>query len=309
MKDYNQFVIEALIGKGASSNVYVATDIFSNSKVAIKMLKEDKAIRKDKGAKAFEIEHERMIILEAHPNILKSFFTMVEGKVNYELKLNYDIYNVIEFAENGSLSSIIRKTGGLGEDIAKFYFVQIWHAVAYVHSFGIAHMDIKLDNILLDEFFNAKLADFGVSVDVSATGGFADWFWGTAGYMAPEVAHLLPTETYDAYKADVFSLGMWLYVMLFGEFPINKSYDTWSEDDSGSIGCITGLKWSSEIKKQWDSISCDLQDLIGNLLSLDPDVRPSLHELLEWEWISDISNPEITKEVYQELEYRKKSFW
>ena len=123
--------------------------------------------------------------------------------------------------------------------------------------------------------------------------------------MTPEVAYLLPTETYDAYKADVFSLGIRLYVMLFGEFPINESYDTWSEDDSGSIGCITGLKWSSEIKKQWDSISCDLQDLIGNLLSLDLDVRLSLHELLEWEWISNISNPEITKKVYQELEYLK----
>ena len=305
MKVNNQFVIQAMIGKGASSKVYSAIDVWTNRKVAVKILKEGKAMRKGKGVRIFETEHERMVALEGHPNILKSFYTAVKGKFNYENKLNYCVYNVIELAENGSLSSIVRRTGGLGENIAKFYFTQIWHAVAYVHSFGIAHMDIKLDNILLDEFFNVKLADFGVSLDVSATGGFADRFWGTSCYMAPEVAHLLETETYDAYKADIFSLGMWLYVMLFGEFPLNDSYDTCSLEDPDSIGWITGLKWSSEIKKQWDLISCDLQDLIGNLLSLDPDERPLLNELLEWEWLSDISDSGIVKEVYQEMENRR----
>ena len=236
------YVLEKLIGIGGSSNIFLSSDLQNNKKVAIKLLKKVTSFDKHKEIKMLQNEHKRMETVEAHPNILKS----IDFWTSQQLKDNGSFYeaafNVLEFAENGSLALFIRKTGGFGEDIAKFYFAQIWHAVAYVHSFGIAHMDIKLDNILLDEFFNAKLADFGVSVDVSATGGFADWFWGTAGYMAPEVAHLLPTETYDAYKADVFSLGMWLYVMLFGEFPIKDDYDSCSVDESEIIGWILIIK-------------------------------------------------------------------
>ena len=214
------------------------------------------------------------------------------------------VYNVIEFAKNGSLSTIIKYTGGFDETVAKFYFTQIWHAVAYIHSFGIAHMDIKLDNILLDEFFNAKLADFGISVDVSKTEGLSDCICGTANYMAPEVAHLLPTETYDAYKADVYSLGMCLYLMLFGELPLEENYDTCSMEDSETIGWITGLKPSENCKKKWDLSSCHLQELVGNMLSMDPDVRPSLQEILEWDWINYHNNLWSPQDVFEDMEQR-----
>ena len=239
------YVLEKLIGIGGSSNIFLSTHLQNKNKVAIKLLKKDKSFDKHKEIKILQNEHSKMMTVEAHPNILKTFESCVTHQSEDDGTLSEAIFNIIQFAENGSLAYFIRKTGGLGENIAKFYFTQIWHAVAYVHSFGIAHMDIKLDNILLDEFFNAKLADFGVSVDVSATGGFADRFWWTAGYMAPEVFYLLPTETYDAFKADIFSLGMWLYMMLYGEFPINENYDTWSEDESLIIGWVTGLKCST----------------------------------------------------------------
>ena len=58
------------------------------------------------------------------------------------------MYNVIEYAENGSLANIIRQTGALSEEVAKFYFMQICNAVNCIHFYGVAHMDIKLENIL-----------------------------------------------------------------------------------------------------------------------------------------------------------------
>ena len=167
-------------------------------------------------------------------------------------------------------------------------------------------MDIKLENILLDEFFNAKLADFGISQDVSETNGFSGNICGTKHYMAPEICHLLPSETYDAYKADIYSLGMWLYIMLFGEFPVNESSETCSVDDSETIGWITGLKNPTEIKKQWNNTSIELQDLLGSMLSMDPDERPSLVEIFESDWLKDAYDLNISQEVFEEMELRKK---
>ena len=120
-----------------------------------------------------------------------------------------------------------------------------------MHNHGYAHMDVKLENILLDKTFNAKLADMGVSVDVSKSNGQCDSRRGTVRYMAPEVNHLLYGETYDAYKADVYSLGMCLYVLLFGEFPVKESEDDISTFESDTIGGLTGLKCSFGTK-QWN---------------------------------------------------------
>ena len=207
-------MLEKLMGQGGSSIVYQATDIKTNSKVAIKILRKDKSFSQEKGTKILETEHLKMKLVEGHPNILNTYSSNTTGVSDIESDFCDTMYNVIELAEKGSLSSIIKHTGGLSENLAKFYFVQIWHAIAHIHSFGIAHMDIKLSNILLDKFFNMKVADLGISIDVSQTGGEADSIRGTLWYMAPEVSHLLPTETYNAYKADVYSLGTIVEVQL-----------------------------------------------------------------------------------------------
>lgn len=71
------------------------------------------------------------------------------------------MYNVLEYAQHGALSKFVRYTGGLEEEIARLYIYQIADAIQYVHSLGYAHLDIKLENILLDKFFNIKVADLG----------------------------------------------------------------------------------------------------------------------------------------------------
>ena len=298
-------MLEKLIGRGGSSKVYMATHVETEAKIAIKILRKDKKFTKAKEVEIVETEYVKMKLVEGHPNILKSYYSTSVEKLGYRLEYEDVIYHAIEFADNGSLSKMIRSTGGLGEDLAKFYFWQIWHAVAHIHSFGIAHMDIKLENILLDKFFNAKVADFGISLDVSNTNGLSDSIRGTKCYMAPEVSHLLPSETYDAYKADVYSLGIWLYAMLFGEFPITESSETDSVYSTNTIGWITGLKISTENKKHWENTSTELQDLLGNMLSLDPDERPILTEILKSDWLKDLYDWEISQYVFEEMELRK----
>lgn len=247
----NQFFMEKCIGQGGSSRVYLATHLQTEQKYAIKMLRKDKGYEAESGAKIMLKEHQRLTVLKGHPNILQSFYTNTEGNLYANDRNNDVMYNVIELAENGSFSNLIRATGGISEELVKFQFLQICHALSYMHKNGFAHMDVKLENILLDKHFNAKVADMGVSVDVTKTNGQCDSRRGTVRYMAPEVNHLLYGETFDAYKADVYSLGMCLYVLIFGEYPVKESEEDSTMFDSETIGGLTGLKCSFGVK-QWN---------------------------------------------------------
>lgn len=300
----NQFFLEKCLGQGGSSRVYQATHLQSNEKYAIKMLRKDKGYESDKGALMMKKEHERLELLKGHPNILQSYFTNSEGILYANDKNNDVMYNVIELAENGSFSQLIRATGGLGEDLVKFSFLQICHAISYMHNHGLVHMDIKLENILLDSRFNAKVADMGVSLDVSKTNGECDSRRGTVCYMAPEVNHLLEGETYDAYKADVYSLGMCLYVLIFGEFPVRESGDNSTGFDSETMGGLTGLKCSFGAK-QWNSLSTDCQDLLSSLLTMEPDDRPTVDEILQNEWFDSAYREDMPLIIFEEMEQRK----
>lgn len=116
----------------------------------------------------------------------------------------------MEYCENGSLSTIIKKTGAIEENIARFIFAQMASAIEFLHFQEFCHLDIKLENTLLDEHFNAKLADFGSGVSLKKTQGQTNHKVGTPLYMAPEVRDLAKGETFDGLKADIYSLGVTL---------------------------------------------------------------------------------------------------
>ena len=174
-----QFVLQKCVGQGGSSRVYLADHPQSDSQYAVKIIRKDKNISKEKASRMLREEHQRMVKVQDHPNILKSYGAFNDGELVTELGLAHIQYNVLELAQNGSLSQLVRKLGGLGQTLVKFPFMQICSAVQYLHSQGIAHMDLKLDNILLDDFFNCKVADLGVSLDVSKTNGISDSRRGT----------------------------------------------------------------------------------------------------------------------------------
>lgn len=103
----------------------MATHIETNQKVAIKMLRSEKITNKAKGADIMMQEHARMSLIQGHPNILQSLYTNTTGVLDSEGTQSEVMYNVLELAENGNFSFIIKNTGGLGEDVAKFHFLQI----------------------------------------------------------------------------------------------------------------------------------------------------------------------------------------
>ena len=116
----------------------------------------------------------------------------------------------------------MKRKGKLTESTARFIFRQILDGLIYLHSKDIIHRDIKLENILLNTSNQVKICDFGVSREV-VKGEFLKNKCGTMAYIAPEVisenVNNFIKQGYYGPSADIWSLGVLLYIMLSGYFP------------------------------------------------------------------------------------------
>merc|ERR1719440_1023205 len=116
----------------------------------------------------------------------------------------------------------------MSEAIARGFLCQLIDGVAYCHLAGVAHRDLKLENVLLTEGGVLKLIDFGLShvyprladkVSIDRTKPLKD-VCGSKSYAAPEV---LAAKGYDGFAADIWSLGVCLFAMLSGFFPLDEA--------------------------------------------------------------------------------------
>lgn len=126
----------------------------------------------------------------------------------------------------GELFDRILKAGRFIENEARFYFQQLISGVAYCHSRGVCHRDLKLENVLLDVSSGGapiiKICDFGYSKS-SLLHSQPKSTVGTPAYIAPEV--LKRQKTYDGRQSDVWSCGVTLYVLLVGSYPFEDAND------------------------------------------------------------------------------------
>ena len=142
-----------LIGKGAFGKVYLGIQKLTNRLVAIKCL-EKKLIQKS--INKLKIQKEIEIMQEVGDN--KYIIGLLEVFEDQQF-----VYLILEYASNGDLLKKISNGYVLKEKEIKDIFVDIVIGLEYIHSKNIIHRDIKLDNILIDEYENYKICDFGVS--------------------------------------------------------------------------------------------------------------------------------------------------
>ena len=203
-----KYRIIRLIGKGGMANVYLATDVGSGIKVAIKVLKPELS-SDEEFIRRFDTEAKAVSSLN-HSNIVKVFGVGHEG--NYR-------YIVQEYVEGITVKELINQNGHLDWRVAVPIVIQVGMALEYAHNNGIVHRDIKPQNILISRDRIAKITDFGIARATSGntitmTSGGA---LGTVHYFSPEQARGGNVGP----GSDIYSVGVMLYEMVTGRVPFD----------------------------------------------------------------------------------------
>lgn len=217
-----------------------------------------------------EIKMARLLRAHPHPNIVQ-FRESVAGSTECQLVMDYCSRGEL-FAYNAEIHQF-----RMPFPLVRRFFGEIVNGVAHLHSLKIAHRDISLENILLDDDFHCRLCDFGLATRKGS------WCQGSVGklfYMAPEV--YANTKYYDGRKADLWSLGVLLYIMLTGQ-PPPFEYTTPSRE-------FRSIERADLVKL---SLPIAAMDLLLRLLRVHPNQRISIQDVLSHPYITE--SPKLKK--------------
>ncbi|KAI9651850.1 MAG: hypothetical protein M1829_002130 [Trizodia sp. TS-e1964] len=275
-RDVGPWRLGRTLGRGAMGRVRLAKHNFTGqfaaikivSKAAAEMTKSSSIMGKDFASAAdgagpttqlpFGIEREVVIMrLIEHPNVM-SLYDVWENRG--------EIYLVLEYVEGGELFDYVSKRGRLEEEEAVRFFCQIISGIEYCHSFNICHRDLKPENLLLDRNGNIKIADFGMAA-LQPTGRMLSTSCGSPHYASPEI---VKGSRYRGDKADIWSCGVILFVILVGYLPFED------QNMTALLRKVTVGRFIMPI-----GLSTEAQDLIWRMLQVDPSKRISIADIWE----------------------------
>ncbi|KAJ6979272.1 hypothetical protein NC653_027430 [Populus alba x Populus x berolinensis] len=214
--------------------------------------------------------------LVRHPNIVQ---------LNEVMASRTKIYFVMEFVKGGELFNLVSK-GKLKEDVARKYFQQLIGAVDFCHSRGVYHRDLKPENLLLDENGDLKITDFGLSAlsESRRQDGLLHTTCGTPAYVAPEVIN---KKGYDGPKADIWSCGVILFVLLAGFLPFHDQnlMELYRKITKGEFRCPNWFH--PEAKK-----------LLSRILDPHPSSRTSIEKITKNCWFRKGYKRNLIKDVH-----------
>ena len=245
------------LGKGSYASVKLATHILTKNKYAIKMYTKCSLLSKQKKN---TVKNEINILKQLdHVNIMKLYEVIDTEKY---------LYLVLEYIKGCSLLDLVKKEHDhvLKEKRAINIFHQVVQGIAYCHSKNICHRDIKLENILVKNNDEVKIIDFGFAIK-NDTNTYNKLLCGTPSYMSPEIVN---KKKYIAQYSEVWTLGVLLFVMLYGRFPFKgkNEEDLFMKIKEGDL-CLPEDKFvSSKVKK-----------LLEKILVVDPKKRPTAQDI------------------------------
>ena len=301
--DITQFYeVQKKIGEGAYGKIYKVRNKQSGDIRAMKQITKSKI--QDMGK--FQTEIKILSMLD-HPNIVRLFEVIEDDKY----------YNLLEeLCTGGELLTRAQKTELKEKDIARIFY-QIISGVAYIHGMGIAHRDLKLENILFsteNPMSPIKIIDFGFSVFMDKNNeklkedkkdkdnentdpkkfGFKRLKSkvGTLYYISPEIIK----GNYDE-KCDIWACGVILYILLAGYPPFSGN------TDKEVYNLITNLKYDFD-KERWKNISKYAKELIKNMLTPAKN-RFSAKQVLASKWFEIKLKDNIDENINNILDYRR----
>ena len=242
--------------------------------VALKFLYNGKKNNKPKK----EINHQEIIIHGAlkHKNIPQIYGYYKIGECNSCIAMEYSQYGDLE-----NFKKKVIKRVPLSETFICYILGGICDAVYYMHTHNkIIHMDIKQQNIVVDDYINIKLTDYSISIDYKNKDFINLPLIGTCYYMSPEVLRKETIPVEYASKIDVYSIGVLLYFLAFCDYPF-KLKDVGNKDYPQILKNVENN--DLEFPKDYE-ISKPFLNLLKNCLNKDISKRYSIHQLINDPW-------------------------
>lgn len=272
-----------VLGVGANGKVLLGISRHTGEKVAIKKLDFRNASAQDRIALVNEVE---ILLSLDHPHV---------GRLLDVYETEGSVTLVFEHLGGGELFNRIADCGKFHEQAAAETIQQVLCALRYIHSKGVVHRDLKLENILYDSRPGSflKLIDFGFSMFCQGCEGVASQRVGTIGYLAPEVVSTGGSKC--GFSCDLWSVGIIAYVLMSGEMPFG------SGPDKEVLQNIRTARYSFSADV-WSSVSASATDFVQKCLAPRPEDRPSALGASQHPWLrlaEAVEAPGAAKETSQ----------
>lgn len=208
------------------------------------------------------------------------------------------VYILLEYVPGGLLFDLCQTVGGMGEEGGRFFMNQMLDVLTYMQSKGVVHRDLKLENILVDDNLNLKVADFGFATYKKINK--LKSYRGTMTYMAPEIKE---GKVYDGKQIDMFSTGVILFIIVQGIFPFKEA----KKDEY-----FYNLLMQGKLEQYWKKtggqhLSDDFKDLILKMFSYDGSKRPTIEDIKKHPWMNSPFSTKLTRQSITEKLQEKRS--
>ncbi|XP_073814136.1 MAP4K3-like protein hppy isoform X7 [Musca autumnalis] len=276
------------IGSGTYGDVYKAKRIQSNELAAIKVIKLEPT-------DDIQIIQQEIIMMRdcRHPNIIAYYGSYLRRD---------KLWICMEYCGGGSLQDIYQVTGPLTEQQIAYMCRETLKGLEYLHSMGKMHRDIKGANILLTEYGDVKLADFGVSAQITATINKRKSFIGTPYWMAPEVAAVERKGGYNQ-LCDIWACGITaielaeLQPPMFDLHPMRALF----------LMSKSGFKPPTlSNKEKW---SPTFHNFVKTALTKNPKKRPTAERLLQHPFVQGEMSVRVAKELLKKYMNPNQQFY
>lgn len=268
---FGDYVLGSTLGRGEFGKVKLGwrKDGKQPEQVAIKLIRKDTVPPNSINETKVFREINALKIL-SHPNIVRLEQVMQNDKY---------IGIVLEYASGGELFDYLLARNCLKDSVACRLFAQLVSGVHYLHSKGIVHRDLKLENLLLDKHKNIIITDFGFANSFH-NNDLMSTSCGSPCYAAPEL--VVSDAKYVGQKVDVWSCGVILYAMLAGYLPFDEDPEKHDIDDILGFYkhiIITPLTFPEYVHPM-------PRDLLRKIIVSDPNKRIDLQTVRQHPWLA-----------------------